>query len=444
MLKRKIDRELNEWKNNWNNKACLINGARQVGKTFSVREFGKENYDAVYELNFLENVQLKDIFAGSLDSETILSNIRLHFPEVKFVKASTLLFFDEIQECPEAITALKFLCSQESFDVIATGSALGISYKSTSSFPVGCIHNIQMHALSFEEFLWAKGVESDLLDGLAKHYKLRTPVPVSFHNKMLEYLREYMVVGGMPAVVQNYVYNHDILQVHTLQRNILSDYINDIARFSHPQIKIKAENCYRSIPFQLQKENHKFQYSKVEKKGTARKFETSVDWLINAHLAKCVFNVSKIEYPLANFKKEDNFRLYMNDIGLFLANFDFSVKQSLLQDLLIDEPLDNNLILRTAKGGIYEALAADILLKNGHEDLYFFRNNQGDIEIDFLIENEFGCVPLEIKAGAKTKTKSLNRVLESDSIAVGYKFGSQNVGVLGKKITMPLYMLMFV
>ncbi len=209
MLERKIDKELLNWKTNWNNKACLINGARQVGKTFSVREFGKDNYKSVYELNFLENVRLKEIFSDSLDSETILSSIRLSFPEIKFIANNTLLFFDEIQECPEAITALKFLSSQESFDVIATGSALGISYKSTSSFPVGSIYNIHMHSLSFEEFLWAKGVDKDLLSNLAKHFVSKTPVPIPSHNKMMEYLREFMVVGGMPAVVQNYVDNND-------------------------------------------------------------------------------------------------------------------------------------------------------------------------------------------------------------------------------------------
>ncbi len=444
MLKRKIYDELLKWKNSWNSKACLINGARQVGKTFSVREFGEANYETVYELNFLEDARLKSIFSGSLDSETILAGIRLNFLEQKFTEGKTLLFLDEIQECPEAITALKFLSKDERFDVVATGSALGIAYESVTSFPVGSVFGITMHALSFEEFLWAKGVEAEMINMLGNRYDTREALPEAIHNKMMELLREYLVVGGMPEVVQCYVKSNDMSAVHSLQKNIYSDYVNDIARFSRPEIKIKAERCYRSIPQQLDKENHKFQYSKVEKRGTARKFESSVDWLVNAHLAQCVFNVSRIEFPLKNFRRDDNFRLYMNDVGLYVSTFDLSVKQALLNDSSIEAVPENNIVLRIAKGGIYEALAADILLKNGNEVVYFYRNEQGNVEIDFLIESENGPLPLEIKAGKKTKTKSLNRVLESKNVLIGYKFGSQNIGVDGKKVTMPVYMLMFV
>ena len=260
---------------------------------------------------------------------------------------------------------------------------------------------------------------------------------------MMELLREFLVVGGMPEVVQDYVDSNDLAFTHLLQKNIYSDYMNDIARFTRPEIKIKAEECYHSIPQQLEKENHKFQYSQVEKRGTARKFESSVDWLVNAHLAQQVFNVSKVEFPLQSFERPDNFRLYMNDVGLFVSTFDISVKQALLNDPTV-ESVPNNLVLKTAKGGIYEALAADILLKNDHANLYFYRNEQGNVEIDFLIDGDAGPIPLEIKAGTKTKTKSLNRVLDLDGVAQGYKFGSQNIGVSGKKVTMPLYMLMFV
>ena len=234
-------------------------------------------------------------------------------------------------------------------------------------------------------------------------------MPKAIHNKMMELLREFLVVGGMPEVLQSYVDSADLTSVHSLQRNIYSVYVNDIARFSRPEIKIKAESCYRSIPQQLEKENHKFQYSKIEKRGTARKFESSVDWLINAHLAKCVFNVSKVEFPLEYFKKEDNFRLYMDDVGLFVSTFDISLKQATLNDTDIEkEP--SNLVLKIAKGGVYEALAADILMKNAHERLYFYRNDQGNVEIDFLVEAAEGPLPLEI----------------------------------GKKVTIPLYMMMFV
>lgn len=444
MLKRKIEDDLLQWKNAYSDKACIINGARQVGKTFSAREFGSKNYDVVYELNFLENNALKEIFSGSLDAESLLASIRITFTELQFKEKSTLIFLDEIQECPQAITALKFLSKDTRFDVIASGSALGLAYKSSSSFPVGSTYNINMHALSFEEFLWAKSLDADIFEMLKNHFETKKEIPLAIHNKMLEFLCEYMVVGGMPEVVQAYVDKHDFNLVHTLQKNIYSDYVNDIARFSSPEIKIKAESCYKSIVTQLEKENHKFQYSQVEKKGSARKFESSIDWLVNAHLAYCVFNVSKIEFPLKSFAKQDNFRLYMNDIGLFISCYDFSLVSALLKNEEIEKAEQNNIILKTAKGAIYEALAADILLKDNHSDLYFFRNDQGNIEIDFIIEGKHGAIPLEIKAGAKTKTKSLNRVLENENITFGYKFGSQNIGIAGKKITMPLYMLMFI
>ena len=461
MLKRTIDSKLLEWKQNWHNKACIINGARQVGKTYSVRAFGRANYETVYELNFIEEPTLTDIFNDSLNADAIINSIRLTFPSQKFVAGNTLLFLDEIQECPQAVTALKFLSKDQRIDVIATGSALGMAYKTSSSHPVGSTHNITMHSLSFEEFLWSHGIDDDIISTLHKHFESKTPVPLAMHKKMLELLRQYLVVGGMPEVVQTYVDTHDLAKVHTLQKNIYCDYIIDIARFSTPDIKIKAENCYKTIPAQLQKENHKFQYSKVEKKGTSRKFESSIDWLENAHLVSRVCNVSRLEYPLASFEMADNFRLYMNDIGLLIATFDFSMKEALLHDNNIEAPAENNLILKTAKGSIYEALAADVLTKSGHENLYFFRNKQGNIEIDFLVESESGVVPVEVKAGAKTKTKSLNRVLENSEILEGYKFGSQNIGVADveplagakrsetnipahKKITMPLYMLMFV
>lgn len=444
MLERKIDNELLKWKGSKSNKACIINGARQVGKTFSVRHFAAKNYKSTFELNFLESPKLKDIFSGALDAKSVLLGVCLNFPNIQFQEGNTLLFLDEIQECPGAITALKFLSTSENFDVIATGSALGMAYGTTSSFPVGSTHNITMHSLSFEEFLWACGIERSLIETLKSYFASKTQVPVAVNNKMLELLREFLVVGGMPEVVQNYVESNDLKSVHELQKNIYSDYVNDIARFSKPDIKIKAERCFKSIPNQLLKENHKFQYSKVERKGTARKFECSLDWLLNAHMAKSVHNVSKIEFPLMNFSKPDNFRIYMNDIGLLVSTFDFSIKRALLNDRSIENPLPHNLVLRTAKGGIYEALAFDLLSKNNHNNIFFYRNNQGNTEIDFLIEGENGVLPLEVKAGAKTKTKSLNKVLESPEISCGYKFGSQNIGTSDKLVTMPLYMLMFV
>ena len=440
MLKRKVMTFLEKWKRNPEKKSLLISGARQVGKTFIVRRFAEANYTSFIELNFLEDPSLTDIFSGALDWKSILTNIRLVLPQQKVISGETLLFLDEIQECPQAVTALKFLTQEKSIDVIASGSALGISYKQAASFPVGAVDYLDMTSLDFEEFLWAMQIDGDVLSDVQTFFTKKKAVPPGIHRKMTEYLRQYMVIGGMPEVVQKFADTQSYLEADMIQRNIYRSYITDIAHYAPPDVKIKAEKCYKTIPLQLTKENHKFQYKTVESKGTARKFETSIDWLVNAYMAYPVCNVSAVEYPLKAHVKEDNFRIYMNDIGLLISTYDYEMKNVLLHDGMLEEKPEN-LVMRVAKGGLYEALAADILLKSGKE-LYFYRNDAGTIELEFFFETAEGIIPVEIKAG-KSSTASLNRILEIGSIPYGYKLSSQNVGVSGKKITLPLYMLMF-
>lgn len=440
MLKRKKMEQLIRWKNKTKRKALIVNGARQVGKTYIVRAFAKEQYKAFIELNFLEIPQLKEIFSGDLSSDSILTGIKLSFPGIKIINKDTLIFLDEIQECPNAITALKFLAADERIDVIASGSALGMVYNRVTSFPVGSVEYVDMAALDFREFLWAIGIDEDTINEVKKYYDGLMEVPEAIHNKMFTYLKQYMVIGGMPEVVNEFVNGNDYYEADQIQRRIYRDYLADIARYAEPNIKLKAEACYKSIPAQLVKENHKFQYSIVEKKGTARKFETSVDWLLSAKLAVQVNNVSYVEYPLAAHVIDNNARLYPGDIGLLICTYDFNVKKALLADVFDGDT--DSLILRTAKGGMYEALVADILSKSGHENIYFYRNEVGTAELEFLIEGIDGVIPIEVKAG-KSRTKTLNNILKKEDISKGYKLAAQNVGVDGKKITLPLYMVMF-
>ena len=444
MLERKAVKILAEWKNRKNKKALIINGARQVGKTYSVREFAK-TYLHFIELNFLESPQLRQIFEGSLKASDLKQKISLATGTALSEFHNALLFLDEVQECPNAITALKFLAAEEDLDVIATGSALGMAYNRVTSFPAGSIEYYKMHSLDFEEFLWAIGVDRTVVDDLMAHFKSLEKVDDFINDAMLQNLRMYMVVGGMPEVVQNYVDTGDLVSVHRLQRNIYTDYIADIARYAEPAIKIKTENCYKSIPAQLSKENHKFQYKTVEKNGTARKFENSLDWLINADMVIPVKNTSIVEYPLKSKEISDNVRIYPSDTGLLISTYDFSIKAALLSENDMGKESDN-IILRTAKGGLYEALAADMLVKAGHEDLYFHRNDQGTAEIEFLLEGADGVIPVEVKAGShsgRKGTKTLDNLLKKNDIKYGYKAASQNVGVSGKKITLPVYMCMF-
>lgn len=439
MLRRKYIEQLNKWRKNKSKKALVINGARQIGKTYLVEHFG-ESYESFIELNFIENPALIDIFSGNLSSNMILTGIKLNLPGVRIIDGNTLIFLDEIQECPNAITALKFLAADKRIDVIATGSALGMAYNRATSFPVGSIEYMDMTSLDFREFLWALGIDDDTIEQVKQYYENMEKIPEGIHHAMRQNLAKYMIIGGMPEVVKNFIKNEDYYEADLSQKRIYRDYLADIARFAKPDIKIKAEACYKSIPSQLNKDNHKFQYGTVEKKGTARKFESSVDWILNANMAIAVHNVSFVEYPLTDHKMEDNFRLYMTDIGLFIGRYDYSLKAQILNDVL-DDKVDS-IILKTAKGAIYEALVCDILYKNGHKDLFFYRNEAGTAELEFLFNNQDGVIPLEVKAG-KSGTKTLNNILKKEDIKIGYKVSAQNLGRSDKKITLPLYMTMF-
>ena len=440
MLKRKAFYELEKWKKNRSDKSLIVTGARQVGKTYIVREFGK-TYRSFIELNFLEEPQLCQIFKGNLSVDTILMGIRLSKMNASVIDGDTLLFLDEVQECPEAITALKFLAMDKRIDTIASGSALGMAYNRVSSYPVGYVEYLDMFALDYEEFLWAMGVEADIILNVKKHLENLTPVEEVIHNKFMQYLRQYMVLGGMPEVLKTFIKSMDYVSAHELQKRIYRDYLADIARFANPSEKIKAEKCYRSIPSQLMKDNHKFQYSVVEKKGTARKFESSIDWLESSHMAVIVKNVGFVEYPLQLHEIDENIRLYASDIGLIICTFDYSLMQAVLADHADEN--SGHIVLKTAKGGLYEALIADILSKKGYKNLHFYRNEAGTAELEFLIEGKDGVVPVEVKAGRK-KAKTLDNLLKKDDILKGYKLADQNIGVDGKKITLPLYMAMWI
>lgn len=442
MLKRKIYNDLLNFKNSKENKCLIIDGARQVGKSYIIDEVFSKEYESYLKIDFHEKESNKDIFNGDIDSSNLLKKIKLYYPSFNIVKGNTLLFLDEIQECSRAIVSLKYLALNKDIDVVCSGSSLGLSYKADVSYPVGYVINLKMHSLDFREFLWAKNIDNKLIDDLKKYFDSPNDKTIdqAIFSKMNEYLKEYLVVGGMPEVVCKYIETNDFNEAHIVQKRIYHDYISHIATYASPEIKTKAMSIYKSIPSQLSKDNHKFQYSYVEKNGTARKFETSVDWLTNANIVCKINNVNCIDYPLESFMMQDNFRLYHSDIGLLMANYDINIINALVQDFFDDKPI---IELGTAKGGIYEALIADLLIKKGYENVCFYRNEPGTIEIEFLINNSFGIVPIEVKAGRKG-TKSLNQVLKNEKINIGYKLSNQKNGQSGKKITLPLFMILFI
>lgn len=429
MLRRKIYDKLLAWKKRTGKKdAILLRGVRQCGKTYIVREFGKREYKNFIEINFIERPDMQAVFSGNLDVDNMVQQIKLSMPGCQFIPGETLLFLDEIQDAPNARTSLKFWTQDGRFDCIASGSLLGIDYKNEVSIPVGYEQQLIMRTLDFEEFIWALGAEVNLKEMLAPYVDGAKRVPEAMHNSLNKYLQEYMVVGGLPEVVDTYIATKDFYQVHLLQEKILRDYQDDIAKYALNQDKIKAKQCFLSIPRQLSKENHKFQYSVVEKKATARKFISSLDWLHNAGLIDFAYNVNSPWFPLKAYVKEDQFRVYLCDIGLLVAMYGYQFKIALLSDAL-EGP---------AKGGIYESLVADILAKRG-EELYYYKKEDSTLEIEFILERECKLVPVEVKA-RKGSTRSLNELLKMDNIERGYKLTAQNTGVVEKKITLPLYM----
>lgn len=429
MLRRKIYDKLLAWKNNQGKKdAILLRGVRQCGKTYIVREFGKREYKNFIEINFIERPDMQAVFSGNLDVDNMVQQIKLSMPGCQFIPGETLLFLDEIQDVPNARTSLKFWTQDGRFDCIASGSLLGIDYKNEVSIPVGYEQQLIMRTLDFEEFIWALGAEVNLKEMLAPYVDGAKRVPEAMHNSLNKYLQEYMVVGGLPEVVDTYIVTKDFYQVHLLQEKILRDYQDDIAKYALNQDKIKAKQCFLSIPRQLSKENHKFQYSVVEKKATARKFTSSLDWLHNAGLIDFAYNVNSPWFPLKAYVKEDQFRVYLCDIGLLVAMYGYQLKIALLSDAL-EGP---------AKGGIYESLVADILAKRG-EELYYYKKEDSTLEIEFILERDCKLVPVEVKA-RKGSTRSLNELLKMNNIERGYKLTAQNTGVVEKKITLPLYM----
>lgn len=431
MLRRKFYEKLMEWKRTKDHSCLLVKGARQIGKTYIIDYFGRTNYASYIYINFIETPKAKDIFSQELSADEIYKRMTLVMPEIKLIEQNTLIFLDELQECPNARTALKFLAIDSRYDVVASGSLLGISYREVSSIPVGYEIQAEMYSLDFEEYLWAVGYGEQQIALLREYFNKKEKVPESVHNTMMKHLREYIVVGGMPAVVNKFVESRHFGEVWKIQQQILDSYLDDISKYASKTEKPKVKNCFLSVPKQLAKENKKFQFSVVEKKATARKYENSIEWLRDANFVRLCYNVSTPEFPLPAYEKEGQYKMYLSDIGLLVALYGFDMKKA-----IIDDTLKGN-----AKGGIYENLIADMLVKRGYR-LSYYRTDNGGIEIEFMLSIDANVIPVEVKS-SNGATVSLNELLKRADIPYGYKLISGNVGVNEKKIVLPLYMAMF-
>lgn len=431
MLKRKVVSELIDWKNNHKNKCLLVIGARQIGKTFIIREFAKENYDSFYEINFLENEKQKEIFKDDLSVDNIIKEISLRIPTFKVDDGKTLLFLDEIQECPQAITALKFLAQDKRFDCIASGSMLGMAYKRTSSFPVGYIDRIYMNSLDFEEFLWAKGVTDETINYIKEFYDNKKQVNMFAHNGMLELFREYIVLGGMPEVINEFLASNNFNVALNIQKEILDGYRDDIIKYAPEDEKVKIRACFDSIPVQLAKDNKKFKYNLVQKKADKNKLFNSLEWLYDAGIINFCYNLRNPEAPFEGNKIIDSFKVYMKDTGLLMAMMDEGSQLEIM-----------NGNLGIYKGAIYENIIADVFNKSGKK-LYYFEKNS-TLEIDFFIRYNNEVTAVEVKSADNTKSKSLNSIMNNYGVKQGIKLSTKNIGYDSNGVlSLPLYMSMF-
>ena len=432
MLRRKIYQTLLDWKNTKHKECLLIKGARQVGKSFIIREFGQKNYQSFVELNFYQHPEYISIFDGDLTPDEIYKRISLQLLGVNFIEGETLIFLDEIQHCPNARTAIKFLAQDNRYDIISSGSLLGLHYKEIVSIPVGYEKQIDMYALDFEEFLWAYGYDDVAINNLKEYFLSKEKIPHAIHDKFQQIIREYLVVGGMPDVVNVFFKTQNFQAVHQKQVDILREYEEDIKKYAKTTDRQKIKDCYYSIPRQLAKEYTKFQYSIVSPRSTAKKYENALEWLDDAGMIRYVYNVSTPQLPLRAYEKQNEFKVYATDIGLATALFGFETQAALVQDLLKGP----------AKGGIYENLIFDMLIKRG-VDLHYIKKENSTQEIEFLVEQNCSIIPIEVKS-KKGDTHSLNEFLKEWKPPYSYKLTSTNIGEVENKITMPHYMAMFI
>jgi possible ATPase len=434
MLQRKIERTLIKWKNTPNHKPLIIKGCRQCGKTFSVNAFAKEYYTHVVYLNFFEHPDYKLAFEGSKQIDSIVMNLTALLPNSRFVSGQTCIILDEIQECSAARTALKFFKIDGRYDVIATGSLLGVcGYKGDetdyNSIPVGYEQHIEMFPLDFEEFLWANGINQEIIGLLTKSLQERTPIPPAIHQRMRQLILEYTIVGGMPEVVNRFIATHNMSDVLEEQHSIITGYKEDMVKYAANEDKVRLRAAFDSIPRQLSKENKKFQFSVIKKGARAKEYITGIQWLEDAGIIIRCRNLSITELPLEGNAIEDSFKVYMRDTGLFVSMLEEGTQFDILQGRLYGY-----------KGAIFENLIADIFTKMGRK-LYYYRKDSG-LEIDFVIRYHSECVLVEVKAstGNTKSTKTILQHPDKYHVYQAIKLGDYNIGEKDGILTLPVYM----
>lgn len=425
-MERKIYADLIEWKDSEGRKPLILQGARQVGKTYIVNLFGAREYANVVYLNFEKEPELEAFFEN-LDSQNILKKIAI-FKRKEILPKHTLLIFDEIQACPKAMTALKYFCEDANeYHIIAMGSLLGVSVNRTqSSFPVGKVQFMNLYPMDFEEFLLATN-NQPLIDAIKTCYINNMPLEKPLHEQALELYRNFLYVGGMPAVVEEYLKNHNYDLVKIVQQDILNAYFDDMGKYNKASEIPKTRLVYKNISTQLAKENKKFKYSSIKTGGRSREFEDAIEWLCLAGVANQLYRLDKIKLPLETNKALDDFKFYMNDVGLCCAS----------QNILIDDILFDNSEFNDFKGGLTENYVNNQMIVNQNKCFYWTSSNQA--EVDFITRLNKDIVPIEVKSNDNIRARSLNVYMGSFSPAYAIRVSAKNFGFDNNIKSVPLY-----
>lgn len=431
LLKRKIDKYLTDWKNRPDRKPLIIKGARQIGKTRSVEWFAGQNYASVIEINFIEQKKYREIFNDGFEVDAILKNISLLNPELKFIPGNTIFFFDELQACPNCATSLKFFKLDGRFDVICSGSLMGISYNEIESNSVGYKEDYEMHSMDFEEFLWAMGYNDEFTADLLSHMLDVRPLSELQMDTLMSLFRDYVIIGGMPEVVSTYVRNKNFSGTLDIQRQLLKDYEEDITKYVEGLDKAKVKAVYNHISTFLAKENKRFQITKIARNARNRDYMGCVEWLADAGVVNVCYCLNQPELPLKGNYDPKMYKIYFKDTGLLIASLDEEAQ----------EDLRANRNLGTYKGAIYENIVGDMLVKQGYR-LFYYHSDRPAIEMDFFIRDADSLIPVEVKANDGA-TASLNRLLNDDKyndVKYGIKLGYRNIGFNGKFYTFPYFL----
>lgn len=431
LLKRKIDKYLTDWKNRSDRKPLIIKGARQIGKTCSVEWFAGQNYASVIEINFIEQKKYREIFNDGFEVDAILKNISLLNPELKFIPGNTIFFFDELQACPNCATSLKFFKLDGRFDVICSGSLMGISYNEIESNSVGYKEDYEMHSMDFEEFLWAMGYNDEFTADLLSQMLDVRPLSELQMDTLMSLFRDYVIIGGMPEVVSTYVRNKNFSGTLDIQRQLLKDYEEDITKYVEGLDKAKVKAVYNHISTFLAKENKRFQITKIARNARNRDYMGCVEWLADAGVVNVCYCLNQPELPLKGNYDPKMYKIYFKDTGLLIASLDEEAQ----------EDLRANRNLGTYKGAIYENIVGDMLVKQGYR-LFYYHSDRPALEMDFFIRDADSLIPVEVKANDGA-TASLNRLLNDDKyndVKYGIKLGYRNIGFNGKFYTFPYFL----